>query len=301
MLNISGLKLPMIGDMLVGGNVYFVDSGAGLANDENDGLHPVKSPLATITGALALCTASNGDFIVCLPGHAEAPTATIDVNKIGVSIVGIGNGRLRPSITHAHTVDHDHVLDITVANVLVKNIRFVAGTNTGGHSEQINIAADDAYIQDCVIEMGAANEVGISVAGLSDRFHIEDCLFLGTGSSQADVAIDLEGSGAHNDFVVRRCDFNFMSCGAGLLLAGIRSSKDDLGVIIEDCTFIEMATTAIDFDSTAEGIIRNCTMHTATTSIAEVIDLGNLMIGPNVMIAGAATLGVAHATSTLGD
>jgi len=99
MLNISGLKLPMIGDMLVGGDVYFLDSGGANAANGNVGKHPVNDPVATLAGAFDRCTASNGDFIIPLPGHAETLTAEVAVDVAGATIIGVGNGDNKPAFT----------------------------------------------------------------------------------------------------------------------------------------------------------------------------------------------------------
>lgn len=276
------------------GSVFWVDSNGG--GGPRGTFH---NPCLTIAAAMDLCTASKGDIIMIKAGHAEAPAATIDIDVAGVSLIGCGNGRNRPTITHAHTVDHDHVFEISAANTLIKNIRFAAGTNTGGHSEQINISANDVTIEDCVIEMGAANEIGMTVEGNKHRFRILNCLFLGTGSTQADTCISLEGSGQHDDYIIRNCDFNFLTAG-GLDVAAIGSAKLDTGFIIEDCTFIECDAAAIDFDSTAEGIIRRCSIHSAKTTIDEVVDVGSAMLD-EVRIGGAGKTAVAHSTATLAD
>src|SRR3990167_6061342 len=51
---------------------------------------------------MSRCTASRGDVIFVMPGHAETVSAaggiTMDVN--GVAIIGLGSGDLRPTITY---------------------------------------------------------------------------------------------------------------------------------------------------------------------------------------------------------
>src|SRR5688572_2883165 len=73
------------------GSIFFVHSGTG--SNSNDGSSP-DSPMATLDAAIGLCTASKGDTIYVMPGHAETIAAAdgFDADVAGVSIVGIGWG-----------------------------------------------------------------------------------------------------------------------------------------------------------------------------------------------------------------
>src|SRR4051812_2686908 len=83
------------------GTAYFV---CNLTNkngsDGNSGLTPAQ-PLATVAKALTLVTANNDDVIYVMQGHAEniASASAIACSVAGVSIVGLGNGNLRPTFT----------------------------------------------------------------------------------------------------------------------------------------------------------------------------------------------------------
>src|SRR6185295_14972684 len=99
------------------GNIYFVDSVTG----SSTGGGSPEAPCATIAQALSLCTASNGDIIYLYPTHAESIGASgLAWNKAGVSIIGLGIGALRPTLTW-HTTDA--VVTVSAANMLIKNIR----------------------------------------------------------------------------------------------------------------------------------------------------------------------------------
>src|SRR5438876_763699 len=92
--NYNGTPFGQQGVPLTNGNYFFVDSVTG-----SDGFPgTAQSPLATLTQALSLCVAGNGDVVVLCPGHAETVSAAggINVNVRGVSVVGLGNGRDRP-------------------------------------------------------------------------------------------------------------------------------------------------------------------------------------------------------------
>ncbi len=99
------------------GNLWYVNSGVSASGN---GLTP-ESAFSTLAAAIAAATASNGDVILLLPGHAESiGAAGLAWSKAGISIIGLGNGNSRPTFTW-HTTDA--VVTISGANVLVKNIR----------------------------------------------------------------------------------------------------------------------------------------------------------------------------------
>jgi hypothetical protein len=74
----------------------------------------------TLEAALAKCVANRGDVIYICPGHTSTiGAAGLTINKAGVSIIGLGNGNLRPVFSWSAT---DSVVTISAANVLLKNI-----------------------------------------------------------------------------------------------------------------------------------------------------------------------------------
>lgn len=105
------------------GRTYFVHSGTGSTG--NSGL-TVEFPKATIAQALALCTDNQGDVIYVLQGHAEdvVSAAALTISVDGVSIIGLGNGSERPTLTFKTAttatclVSGDNVL---IENFIVKN------------------------------------------------------------------------------------------------------------------------------------------------------------------------------------
>lgn len=99
------------------GTTFYVSSVTGLSG--NDGLS-FAAPKATLAQAIALCTASKGDRIFLMPGHVESiGAAGYAINVAGISIIGMGNGSLRPTFTW-HTTDA--VVTVSADNVLIQNI-----------------------------------------------------------------------------------------------------------------------------------------------------------------------------------
>ena len=107
--------------LLTMGNIYHVDSGATTANDGNAATNP-KQPAATIDGAVGKCTANNGDVILVHPGHAEtfSAAAGITFDVAGVTVIGMGVGGSRPTITLDTATTGD--INVSAADVQIHNI-----------------------------------------------------------------------------------------------------------------------------------------------------------------------------------
>ena len=137
------------------GNIFYVDSGATGASDSNAGT-TWATALATIDGAIGKCTASNGDVIFVAPGHTETITAAAGIvfDVAGVTVIGLGTGTLRPkiSLTTANTAD----IDVTAANVTIKNVVFEAGF--ADIAVCIDLDATDFTLEDCEFKDSAADK-----------------------------------------------------------------------------------------------------------------------------------------------
>lgn len=115
--------IPMQGDEMTTGNIFFVDSVTGLSG--NDGLS-MKSPVTTVDQAINKCTANKGDIIYCMPNHAEtiASNTSMAPDVAGISIIGLGHGTDVPTFTYSATSSE---ITIGADNITFKNLRFVAG------------------------------------------------------------------------------------------------------------------------------------------------------------------------------
>lgn len=260
------------GPIEVGGNVFFVDSGhAQTANSTSQGQSP-GTPFATLDYAIGQCTASNGDTIYVMPGHAETVTAVVTLDVIGVSIIGLGRGRNRPTFTGSGAID---VLTVTAANCHIENIRLVGAS--ASVTALLNIAAADLTVEKVSFEPAETPLMSVTVASGGDRFHIKDCKWLSTANGP-DCAVDFETSDSDN-WIIEDCFFNFVN--AGLDLAVIRANVDaTAGGIVKNCVAIglDAACLFVDFNSShnvGEGLIHGCTwQHIAAATIANGVDLG---------------------------
>jgi hypothetical protein len=154
---------------------FFVDATNGSAT--NDGTTRERAT-TTIAKALDFCTASRGDIIWLMPGHAETISAAagLALDVAGVSIIGVGNGALQPTITFdtANTAD----MDVDAANVLVENVHFRA--NFADIAAAIDVNADDFTMRGCrfsevATNMNAKIWIQDAAATASDRITVEDC------------------------------------------------------------------------------------------------------------------------------
>lgn len=214
------------------GNIVFVDSGASAAGS---GFSP-DSPVLTIDAAIGLCTASNGDIIVVMEGHAEAivGAAGIAADVAGITIVGLGRGRNRPVITF--TTADAASCDISAANVHVENLVFVNGRDA--QTAMINVTAAGCVIKGCEIQTGDGTTqavVGILTSALADRLRIEGCHIHGLVTAGTTSQISIVGG----DSIVIKDNILFGACGAtGNISAATTASLNGLiiGNVIQNQT-----------------------------------------------------------------
>lgn len=170
---------------------FWVDSATGV-DDAGHGRSP-SSPTATLDYAVGLCTASKGDVIYVMPGHAETVSAAggLDLDVIGITVIGLGAGELRPTVTlgTADTAD----VDIDAANITIKNLLFKVGIDS--LANVIDVNADDFTMENCEFREGSALQalsfVTLASANVADRCTIRRCCFIQTaaGGNQA-ILID---------------------------------------------------------------------------------------------------------------
>jgi pectin methylesterase-like acyl-CoA thioesterase len=203
--------------------VFFVDSNGG-GSTTSGGLTP-ESAFTTIDSAIGACTASKGDIIYVMPGHAETLTAAagIDADVAGISIIGLGNGSNTPTITLGTVVGTD--VDIDADNITIKNLRFVSDIN------------DLTTFIDCN----------------SNYFTIEDCDFVTSSAKEAICFIDMATT---KDYLtVRRCRFEQPTDPAGTdggAGTGAIYLVDSEYILVEDCWFQGNFETAIIHNKTTK-------------------------------------------------
>ena len=171
-----------------GGNIWWVDSGIG--SDGNHGKTKEK-PFATLDYAVGKCTASNGDIIVISPGHAETiTTATaLAVDVIGVSIIGLGVGNLRPTFTVSTAAAA--TITFSAANCSMENVIVKGGLD--GLNTAVTVTGSGCYLDIEYQDTSATVEADIAIACSGDNFicKLRDIGF--AGGDQRDQSITLNG------------------------------------------------------------------------------------------------------------
>lgn len=250
------------------GDFFFVDSGQTTTGGDTAGFGKNPSaPFLTIDFAISQCTDNKGDIIYVMPNHAEAGAAAapiLDLDKIGISIIGLGRGSNQPTVTFNHASAD---CDIDAANCLIENINFVAGTDDVLVCLDVN--ADDFTVRNCRFTGTATTKnfrvcVQDAAATASDRITIENCYALQVDAENTHF---INFAGTPDGCIVRNNtligDWGTMCIGG----AGIVTN-----VVVADNLINNTSTGAndcIDFAATATGIcVRNlCAAGHATDGI----------------------------------
>jgi len=276
-------------------NVFFVDSSNSLALDSVNDRTGSRwdAPFATLNYAVSRCTASKGDVILIGPGHTEtiedtgsASGTTTDelvFDKIGISVIGIGNGTLKPTFSLETAVDA--ALVILAANTYIENIKVVSGLANVTAGITIGASADGTHIHNCEIRDGnaAALElvIGISVAANADDIKITNNVFSTVPSGGCASAITLAG-GCDRMQVVGNVAYGTYS--AGVMAAAVAASAE---AVITDNIFVNEGALALGLHASGTGILARNYLG-GTTSIAAALTGETLMWCFENYVTGAA-------------
>lgn len=176
------------------GNLWFVDSGAASGGN---GLSP-EGAVTTIDAAINLATASNGDIIIVMEGHAETITGAAGVAQdvAGLTIVGLGRGRNRPVITFGTATAASW--DVSAADSYIGNLVLVNAIDA--QTAMVNVTAADCVIEDCEFMLGDATTqaaLGVLTSALGTRLTVRRCHMHGSVDAGVAAAIRLVGGDSH--------------------------------------------------------------------------------------------------------
>lgn len=199
-----GGMFSVVNQAVTTGNIWFVNSGSSTGADSvGYGQNP-DAPFVTVDYAIGQCTASNGDIIYVLPGHAETlATATgLVLDVAGVKVIGLGYGANRPTFTFSTT---DSIVSITAANCWLENVRLVGNVDNIVTAISLGASADGCTLKGIDIVDGATNKeflVGVAIAAACHDVTIDGCRMFGLAGG-ATTCIVL--AGAANNLIVRNC------------------------------------------------------------------------------------------------
>lgn len=146
---------------------------------------------ATIDAAIGYCEAGRGDVIYVAPDHTEnisaATSLVADVD--GVSIIGIGQGLNRPTLTYTDTAGS---IELDGDNVTFENFRLLASVSAVVVG--INVDGDGCTLRNIEMDFDATGDdfiTMIDVDGVNDTT-IEGCHLIAEDTAGCDEAIRLD-------------------------------------------------------------------------------------------------------------
>lgn len=255
------------------GNIWYVSSVSG--SDGNYGTSP-QSPFATIDFAIGQCTASQGDVIYVMPGHAETLSAAgaITADVAGISIIGLGNGANRPTLSFGNTAA---TIAISAANVRLANIRITA-TVDEVVSALVITAAHVTIDRVDVFETASSQLIQfILTTNAADYLVVRNCYHYqvtAAGSAQSWIALVGIDGGIIEDNTFRLT----LNNAAGSVT--IHGSTACIGTVVRRNTIVQLGgttqTSGILFVDSSTGVmVHDNRVATGATALAGGVDVGN--------------------------
>lgn len=266
----------------------FNDFSAAFPVDKDGGTRIFTTLAAAIADANVV--ASRGDFLFVLPGHTETMTSasSLSLSKAGLTIVGLGAGSLRPTVSFTTATAADFNLD--AANITIENFIFDM-TGIDAVAAGIDVNAAYATFRKCLFINASASAqatIVIDATASTDELVVEDCEFYGTSDAGTTTAIDIVGGNRHK---IRRCTFiGAYSAGVGAIRHATTAS---LGMVIEDNHINNLtasSTKAMVFAASATGVIRRNSMQ-ILSGTAPITGAAMSWVGANYYAATIATAG----------
>lgn len=154
---------------------YTVDGKSYAASDDNDGLSPERA-LRTISQAITNATASAGEVILLLEG-THSPSATVRINKAGLTIAGVRSPFGRDHVTGAAFAGIGFKSKVSFGTAAAPGfsveadnteICFLELQPASGFGAVIfrNSNPDGLYMHDFVINMAAGQAISLDTAGI---------------------------------------------------------------------------------------------------------------------------------------
>lgn len=259
---------------------------------------------STIDAAIGACTTNAGDTIYVLPGHTEAVTSTsIALDVAGVSIIGLGSGSLKPTLTFGAT---DSAINVTAANGKFQNLRITAGIGDVVTAFLHATAAQNTVYEDIEFAAGAGtynfiNQYTLGAANISDGCRWVRNYLRTADTGQLALAVT---AAAHNDLKFYDNYVVHAAAAAGLLTAG---AAELLGLDVRG-NFVQTGQTdgsvgvlVITTGTASSGRIVDNDMKTADAAANVAIPIASKVYTARNYIAGADEVGTVIAVGTLFD
>lgn len=245
---------------------------------------------STLASAIAdsNVVAARGDVIYVLPGHTETLTsaAAIAISKSGLSIIGQGNGSARPTFTFTTAVAAS--FDITAANVLIQNIRFVCGIDN--QTAINNVSAADVTFDNCewILSDGTVGAaLCVLTAATSTRLKVINSRFTGPAINAGTTCAACI---KHEDGVDYVIENNYFT---GKMTQAILNTATVLrGLIRNNAFVIATGTKAIAMAAASTPFITNNRIN-VPSGTAPIVAAAGFVSGNNYSAAAGVTAGTA--------
>jgi hypothetical protein len=283
---------PSAGSTRSNGTTYYVDGNAGGAGNSGASGQGLSwtTPFSTINYAVSQCSNNGGDVILVAENHTEtiadtsptnasgSVTDELCIDKEGVTIIGMGRGTTRPTLSLA--TNTDATVEIRAADVAFKNFIVVSALADQAVGITIANAADGILIEDCEIRDGGTNVLelvlGISISASSDDVTIRGCKFVTTaGGSGTLSAIKTVGAASRLEIY----DNIFLGDWNAQVMDLDAAKITDLVIRDNIINSLDSAGIAIDTHSTSTGVIVDNVIHVG--SEANAIIAAACLVGPN--------------------
>lgn len=274
-----GAVVPLIG------KTFFVSSDTALLADlqnrfpvDEDGVTLCHATIASAVSASSGSSgASRGDVVYVMPGHAETLTSALALSVAGMSVIGLGNGNLRPTLTGNGAID---AVNITAANVLFENFLFAA-PETDNQTADINVSGAGVTLRN------------IRIIGSQTSKNVVDCITIASGAN--DLTIEnvrmYNSVVAVNSFIsieaaVARLEMREVMCFGDVVAGGLIDSATATQIFMENVRIAVVGSSkpAATLDSNPTGMARNCFFSGTSTTLADNGALGNAMRVDNIKV-----------------
>lgn len=268
-----------------------------------DPVDRTNSVYNTIDAAVSACTASRGDVIYVTEGYSEAVTATsLNVDVAGVTIIGLGTGSNKATLTFAAT---DSAVNVSAANCRFQHLRVQAAVGDVVTAFLHATAAQNTQYID--IEFYATSTFNfincytLGAANISDGCRWERNYLRTADTGQLALCIT---AAAQNDLKFYDNYVVHAAAAAGLLTAG---AANLLGLDMRR-NFVQTAQSdgsvgvlVITTSTASSGNIVDNDMKTADAAANVAVPIASKIYAARNYIAGADEVGTVVAVGTLFD
>lgn len=245
----------------------------------------------TLNAALADANvvASRGDVILLLPGYTQtiSGAAGTTISKAGLTIIGIGTGSLRPTITFDTAITAQAI--ISGANTLIKNVLFDF-TGFDAITAAISVTAADVAFEDCEFTTNSGTigvVLGILTAATATRFRVERCRFTGPATNSGTTTTAQIKHEVGVDYLIKDCYFT------GKMTQAILNATTVLRGVIDSNRFVvATGTVAITMAAASTPFIVNNRIN-VPSGTAPIVAAAGFVAGNVYSAAAGVTAGTA--------